>query len=289
MNNGDIVAPDYINAYILPSVSIRTGPIDILYAEATFPGLYPSSSPYGLFQAGIGSGLGKTNGTKAGIGYFHKGLYAQLACPVNNQVVLEAFYGDNLQTGEDAKRVFLFGLHFRFPEENKTMLIDDSAGSDQGMQTRTFSKLKDEVMDIDGNVYHTLAVGGQVWMAEDLRTSRFKNGSKISGVTPTSPESGTLYRWEAVIDSSKICPSGWHVPSDGEWTSLVNSLGGVTYAASKLKEYFSDQETTCQWWSSTEEDQKKSKCFYLDNMTNVIMLTGVEKNNGSLVRCLRDY
>ncbi len=288
-NDGDIVSPDYINVYCLPSVSVRAGPIDILYAEATFPGLFPSATPYPLFQAGIGTGLGKTDGTKLGAGYCHEGIYAQCAIPIKNIVVLEAFYGDNLQTGEDGKRVFLFGAHFRFLEEIKTTPNDYSTKMIPGLPAGTFTKLKNVLSDIDGNVYHTLAIGGQVWMAEDLRTLRYKNGSRIAGVTTTGPESGTLYRWKAVIDSSKICPSGWHVPSAGEWTSLINSLGGVSHAVNALKESFSDNEKSCQWWSSTEEDPKTSKCFYLDNMTDVIMLTGIDKNAGSLVRCLRDY
>ncbi|MCX6238674.1 MAG: fibrobacter succinogenes major paralogous domain-containing protein [Bacteroidia bacterium] len=111
------------------------------------------------------------------------------------------------------------------------------------------------VTDIDGNVYHTVAIGTQVWMVENLKTTRFKDGSSIPNVTDNAAWSnlftpgycwhkneitnketyGALYNWFA-ISSGKLCPAGWHVPTDAEWTILIDYLGGESVAGSKLKE-----------------------------------------------------
>jgi hypothetical protein len=117
-NEGNIITKDYNNLYFLPSLNLRFGSSDIIYAEGTFPGLFPSTTPYPLYTAGIGSGLGKTNGTKAAIGYCD-GVYAQLVFPIKNKVVLEALFADNLASGNKSKRIFSFGIHYRFLSEKK--------------------------------------------------------------------------------------------------------------------------------------------------------------------------
>lgn len=108
--------------------------------------------------------------------------------------------------------------------------------------------IRNAVTDIDGNVYDAVQIGDQVWMAENLRTTRYSDGSNIlSGLapcytiplryTPGSSENnvskyGYLYNWTAVMRGSGssnnnpsgvqgICPSGWHVPSAEEWTELT--------------------------------------------------------------------
>jgi uncharacterized protein (TIGR02145 family) len=110
--------------------------------------------------------------------------------------------------------------------------------------------------DIDGNVYKTVKIGDQWWMAENLRTTRYRNGDSISLVTESSEwinEStggychygndtshiktfGRLYNWYAVNDSRNLAPVGWHVPGDAEWTILSYFLGGDSVAGGKLKE-----------------------------------------------------
>jgi uncharacterized protein (TIGR02145 family) len=114
------------------------------------------------------------------------------------------------------------------------------------------------VTDIDGNVYKTVTIGNQVWMAEDLKTTRYRNGDLIGTTNPAtldiSGESaptyqwayagnernvatyGRLYTWYASTDSRAIAPAGWHVPTDAEWTALVTFLGGESVAQGKLKE-----------------------------------------------------
>jgi uncharacterized protein (TIGR02145 family) len=112
------------------------------------------------------------------------------------------------------------------------------------------------VTDIDGNVYHTVTIGTQVWLVENLKTTKYRNGDTISNVTDeihwgslttgaycnylndTSYAStyGRLYNWYTVTDSRNIAPAGWHVPSNEEWTTLINFLGGDSVAGGKLKE-----------------------------------------------------
>ena len=117
MNSGDLVATNYYNSYILPSLSLRVGPSDIIYAEACFPGTFPSAIPFATFRAGVGSGLGKTNGTKAAVGYCN-GLYAQFVYPIKNKIVVDAQYCDNLSGGEYERRFFTVGVHFRIFKRN---------------------------------------------------------------------------------------------------------------------------------------------------------------------------
>ncbi|MCK4678445.1 MAG: fibrobacter succinogenes major paralogous domain-containing protein [Bacteroidales bacterium] len=112
------------------------------------------------------------------------------------------------------------------------------------------------VTDIDGNIYHTVRIGTQVWMVENLKTTRYRNGDSISLVTDEAQWAnittgaycnydgdaniantyGRMYNWYAVFDSRNIAPVGSHVPSAVEWKTLVDYFGGVYVAASWLKE-----------------------------------------------------
>jgi uncharacterized protein (TIGR02145 family) len=116
------------------------------------------------------------------------------------------------------------------------------------------------VTDIDGNIYHTVTIGTQIWMVENLKTTKYNDGSDIPQGTPetwpdlTTPAYcwyndsadkykdtyGALYNWYAVDPASNggknICPEGWHVPTDAEWDTLTTYLGGESVAGGKLKE-----------------------------------------------------
>jgi uncharacterized protein (TIGR02145 family) len=101
------------------------------------------------------------------------------------------------------------------------------------------------VTDIDGNVYNTIKIGDQWWMAENLKVTRYRNGDDIPNVTLDSEWAalstgaycsyqnnsgnettyGLLYNWYALEDSRNIAPDGWHVPTDEEWKELEMSLG----------------------------------------------------------------
>jgi uncharacterized protein (TIGR02145 family) len=152
---------------------------------------------------------------------------------------------------------------------------------------------KQTVKDIDGNVYNTVRIGSQVWMKENLKTARYRNGDPIlTTKSPTAdirnqemenispgddltpffqtnldgstdkmpkyqwayngdesnvPVYGRLYTWYTVTDSRNICPDGWHVSTDRDWSSLINFLGGMAIAGGKLKvqgnSYWADPNT----------------------------------------------
>ena len=129
--------------------------------------------------------------------------------------------------------------------------------------------------DADGNNYTTVDIGyggtgSQIWMAENLRTTHFRNGDAIPNVTDGSTwggltseaycwynndESaykipyGALFNWYAVFNSRPICPTGFHVPFDAEWTSLVTILGGPSVAGGKLKASGTVEAGTGLWFS----------------------------------------
>jgi uncharacterized protein (TIGR02145 family) len=113
------------------------------------------------------------------------------------------------------------------------------------------------VKDIDGNVYKTVRIGGQTWMAENLKVTRYRDGTPISLVpdgdawsrltsgafcwyendpSANRDRCGALYNYYAVADSRKLCPPGWHVPTSAEWQELENYLGGRDEAGDKMKD-----------------------------------------------------
>ncbi len=120
----------------------------------------------------------------------------------------------------------------------------------------TQDTISGSVTDIDGNIYATIRIGTQWWMAENLRVNHYRNGDLIPAIsdsvawaadtTGASCEFnndtsmvavyGKLYNWYAINNSSNIAPAGWHVPTDAEWQTLVTYLGGYTVAGGKMKE-----------------------------------------------------
>ncbi len=133
----------------------------------------------------------------------------------------------------------------------------NSAGTGYG-SAMSFTTIKPTgtVTDIDGNTYQTVKIGDQWWMAENLKVTHYRNGDPIPNVTGdtewkylttgaycnydndanNATTYGRLYNWYAVNDSRNIAPTGWHVPSDAEWQTLLNYLGGSSTAGGKLKE-----------------------------------------------------
>jgi len=210
----------------------------------------------------------------------------------------------------------------------------------------------DNVTDIDGNVYQTVKIGDQVWMAENLRTTRYHNGDAI----PTNLDNtqwqnttsgayanylhgsvyginsdaemvaayGKLYNWYAVDDSRGLCPEGWHVPTDTEWTTLVNNLGGRYVAGGKMKStltepnqhprwsspnpdvtnesgfsalpggsrdsngYYLGVGSFGYWWSSTEDVADDAWSRFLYYYYSNVFRYYYYKQYGFSVRCLRD-
>jgi uncharacterized protein (TIGR02145 family) len=116
------------------------------------------------------------------------------------------------------------------------------------------------IRDLDENKYYIVNIGNQVWMAENLRTTKFNDGMIIPNITDdfnwetiSTPaycwynnnpgfktSYGALYNWYTIDTASNghrnVCPSGWHIPSDAEWITLITNLGGDAGAGIKLKE-----------------------------------------------------
>jgi uncharacterized protein (TIGR02145 family) len=215
-----------------------------------------------------------------------------------------------------------------------------------GSISTTFSM---NLVDIDGNVYHTIAIGDQDWMKENLKVTRFRNGDPLPNVKlneqwTTIPEAafcwvnndtanrkstlGALYNWYAVVDERRICPTGWHVPTDAEWQIMERHIG-MTFVESEgttergenyglqLKDSvgwvkkgegnnttefsalpaglrfgdsgeFYNVGIDACWWTSTEEDASNA---WLRNMfANMTSIYRIPdlKSFGFSVRCVRD-
>jgi uncharacterized protein (TIGR02145 family) len=131
--------------------------------------------------------------------------------------------------------------------------------------------------------YNTVAIGTQCWMAENLRTDKYNDGTVIpdetantsgwgslttgaraeyvaTGVTDYVVTYGYLYNWHAVTDSKKLCPDGWDVPTNEEWTILTTYLGGsgqslIVVAGGKMK------STGTDYWNSPNTDATNSSGF----------------------------
>lgn len=195
------------------------------------------------------------------------------------------------------------------------------------------------VTDIDGNTYNTVVIGAQEWMAENLRTTKYANGDAIPNVTDSlywgtlttgawvhynndsqyENPYGKLYNYHTVADPRNVCPTGWHVPSEAEWTVLTDYLGGGSVAGSKMKstgtQYWisPNQDATNEsgfsglpggfrfgngtfnnigivgaWWSFTELNLNGSYNLYLVYYNGVADWNYTDKIVGLSVRCLRD-
>lgn len=197
--------------------------------------------------------------------------------------------------------------------------------------------------DIEGKTYKTIPIGSQVWMAENLKTGKFNDGTSIPVVTGNADWTnlvtpalcwinnndsiyvniyGACYNWFAV-SSGKLCPAGWHIPTDSEWQTLVDFLGGDQIAGSKIKEagtnnwVFSNKDATNQsgftglpaglretsygmfqgqgsfggWWSGTEVSAGSFGAAWVRSIhgdTTVVGRSQIFKKDGFSVRCLKN-
>ncbi len=129
--------------------------------------------------------------------------------------------------------------------------------------------------DANGNVYSTVTIGSQVWMGENLKTTKYNDNTDIPLVTDntewgslTSPAYswynndeetyknlyGALYTWHAV-NTGNLCPEGWHVPTTDDWSVLIDYLGGADAAGGKLK------EAGIENWNSPNTDATNESGF----------------------------
>lgn len=144
----------------------------------------------------------------------------------------------------------------------------DASGTVYGAQ-KTFNTLNvlftsgSGVSDIDGEAYGSIKLNGKDWMKRNLNVSKYKNGDAIPQVTDVTqwdalttgawcyyendaangPVYGKLYNWYAINDPRGLAPTGWHIPTDTEWSDLATFLGGENVAGPKLK----DDSATSTW------------------------------------------
>ena len=214
----------------------------------------------------------------------------------------------------------------------------NSAGTAYGNEFILKTRSALIVTDLDGNIYNTVTIGTQLWMAENLKTTKYKDNTNIPIVTDDVTWSGTgssaycwynynvtnkekygaLYNWYT-INSGKLCPQGWHVPSDPEWTTLTTFLGGELAAGGKLKESgttnwlspnsaatnetgfaalpggansatssFTSINTNAYFWSSTEYNAGASWPRGIHHDSGEVFRLTAAKKNGMSVRCIKD-
>ena len=196
-----------------------------------------------------------------------------------------------------------------------------------------------KVKDTDGNIYNTITIGTQIWMAENLKTTSYNDGKAIPLVTdntewsnlitpgycwykndePTYGDTyGILYNWYTV-ETGNLCPFGWHIPADKEWTDLSDFLDGESIAGGKMKEtgtahwnspnLSATNETGFTalpggsrdnggnfnytgyygyWWSTTAQGPSYAIPRYLTYDNGSIAKFPNDNRNGYSVRCLKD-
>ena len=228
----------------------------------------------------------------------------------------------------------------------------NSAGTEYGSSISLITQNYGAVTDIDNNVYKTITIGTQVWMEENLKTITYNDGTAIPNITVDATWSaantgaycdfintpaysttyGRLYNWYAVDNNAatmvtsnggkNVCPTGWHVPSAAEWTTLTDYLGGFSVAGGKLKEtgttHWINVNTGATnesgftalpggyrysfgpfdylglnggWWSTTEHPDSPTYNAlpqYMSSVSIFVFGGNANKKNGLSVRCVKD-
>jgi uncharacterized protein (TIGR02145 family) len=192
----------------------------------------------------------------------------------------------------------------------------------------------------DGTIYRTVKIGDQWWMAENIKETQYQNGDEIPNVISDSEWAnlssgawciyadndtladtyGYLYNWFAANDNRNIAPEGWHIPSDEEWNTLIDYLGGDSVAGGKMKEtgtthwespntgatnesgfsalpggsrrgpngQFQHLCLLTRFWSSTEETSNNAWFRMLDNEYSRVIRQEYDKHYGFSIRCVKD-
>jgi len=203
-----------------------------------------------------------------------------------------------------------------------------------------------KITDIDGNIYDIITIGQQDWIKQNLKTTRYNDGSPIPNITGNQGSSwesqsngaycwynndganyedpyGALYNWQAV-NTGKLCPAGWHVPTKNEFTNLTFALEGPLVAGTKLKEAdtihwagappdsipypiaTNESEFTALpggsrsgstfaglriygvWWSSSSDNTENAWGFNLYGNIEATDINSFSTREGFSVRCLRN-
>jgi len=193
-----------------------------------------------------------------------------------------------------------------------------------------------QVTDKDGNTYKTVTINKQIWMAENLNVEHYRNGDAIPQVqdkeewdnlttgawcyydnnSSNGTPYGKLYNWYAVNDPRGLAPDGWHVPSDEEWTKLIDFLGGSEVAGEKMKTtsgwiengngknssgfsavpsgyrnhegYFINMGKNALYWSTTEMNSENVWFRNVIGSIPDVYRPNYAKDFGLSIRCIKD-
>jgi uncharacterized protein (TIGR02145 family) len=141
-----------------------------------------------------------------------------------------------------------------------------AVGSTSAVLTVTDRPATGTVTDVDGNVYATIKIGTQTWMIENLKVTHYSDGTPVPNVTDDNTWKGLLtgaycnynndvamgkiygklYNWYAVTNPHLLAPAGWHIPTDAEWNTLYNYIGGTRESGQKIQE-----QGTTHWTANT--------------------------------------
>lgn len=220
----------------------------------------------------------------------------------------------------------------------------NSWGTSYGNEVSFTTGQINNITDADGNIYKTVTIGTQTWLVENLKTTHYNDGSPIpyvpkftdwfyltsgaycyylgyqSDSSKYKAEYGALYNWHAV-NTGKLCPIGWHIPTEDEWMTLINFLGGSEAAGGKLKEtgnahwispntgavdeynfralpggarlliepWWYEPGYSAYFWSSTSNEPLTAAGFSLWYMAAYIgYWNSMPNRNGISVRCIMD-
>lgn len=257
----------------------------------------------------------------------------------DNQQLSVSSIGDTLYI-ENGGFVIIPGISGANSFSGETGIVEHTCGADN---IHNAQKTYSTIMDLDGNSYRTIIIGNKEWMAENLKTTKYQNGDLIPSISVNiewqnssntlqggwcfynnNPQNdcpyGKLYNWYAVSDPRGICPVGWHIPSDIEWTQLIDTLGGLSIAGGKMKSVgtqfwnapnigatnesgfsglparYRNIDGTfgnvsfygCLWWSSTEITNTDVWARNIYNSGIDVNRLSFYKSYGISVRCVRD-
>jgi uncharacterized protein (TIGR02145 family) len=224
----------------------------------------------------------------------------------------------------------------------------NSQGTSYGSQEHFTTSGILTIVDMDGNAYSTVNIGSQIWMKENLKTTKYNNGLSIinladntwadnstSGPGPAycwynnliinKNTYGALYNWYAV-ETGRLCPEGWHVPTEADWIILITFLGGTDFAGGKMKTtgtslwnipnegatnesgfsgvpggyryadsmssvYFTKLGETCQWWSQTVAPSTYNNNAWIYGLhygSVAVFKMADNKRDGASVRCIKN-
>lgn len=267
------------------------------------------------------------NGTiTGGYNFFFISVPANKTFIVRDQMGLD-ITSEFLIVGEDNRECYWNNNIYKYRWSQYIKFYITITGSETG-----------SIIYIDGDVYHTNTIDSQVWMVENLKTTKYNGGSSIPNVTNNvawnglttgaycwynndisyKDPYGALYNWYA-LNTGKLAPIGWHVPTDAEWESLINHLGGESVAGGKLKEsgtihwqtpntgatnesgftavpggfrsqdgIISNKGGSGYWWSSTEDNTSNAKKLFINNNSSTANRGSGVKEMGYSVRCIKD-